>query len=59
MSSSIGIVANSIILAAWFTSMGSQTAAGTTSSAKKLVCGQRLQACDQQDLVQARPRPVI
>jgi hypothetical protein len=31
-SSSVGIVANIAVLTAWFTQMGSQTAAGTTSS---------------------------
>jgi hypothetical protein len=33
-SSSVGIVANSAVLIVWFTQMGSQTAADTTSSAE-------------------------
>jgi hypothetical protein len=32
--SSMGIVANSVVLTAWFVQMGSQTAAGTMSSAE-------------------------
>jgi hypothetical protein len=31
-SSSVGIIANSTVLGAWLAQMGSQTAAGTTSS---------------------------
>jgi hypothetical protein len=34
MSSSVGIAANNADLATWFAQMGSQTAGGTTSSAK-------------------------
>jgi hypothetical protein len=33
-SSSMGIITNNAVLAAWFTQMGSQTAGGTMSSAE-------------------------